>query len=110
MIDIHSQEQEVSRLSKGEFFGEMVFLRGARSPVSVTVTDDLRAIRIAPDTIFSLTQKNPRFSLEMNQFVEERKKAARLARGTQILANQDTADQERERYSLIQQFKDNLES
>lgn len=110
VIDIRSQEQEVTRLSKGDFFGEMVFLRGERSPVSVTVTDDLKAIRIPPDTIFNLTHKNPRFSLEMNQFVEERKKAARMAKGTQTLANPDIAAKDKESSQIIQQIRDNSDN
>ncbi|MCL1468769.1 mechanosensitive ion channel family protein [Argonema galeatum] len=106
VTDIHNQEQEISRLSKGDFFGEMVLLRGEPSVASVTVIDDLKAIAIEPDTVFSLAQKNPKFSLEMNQFVEERRKAARLARGTKNLSNQDTPHNGKARHPLIHRLRD----
>jgi small-conductance mechanosensitive channel len=81
VTDINRQEQEVMRLSKGDFFGEMVLLRSECSQVSVKAIDELKAIAIAPDAICDLVQKNSRLALEMNQFIDERKKAARQAKG-----------------------------
>ncbi|MFB2975375.1 mechanosensitive ion channel domain-containing protein [Microseira sp. BLCC-F43] len=82
VTDINHQEQEVVRLATGDFFGEMLLLQSEPSPVSVTVVDELKAIAIAPDAILDLAQRNPRFALEMNQFIDSRKKVDRQAKGT----------------------------
>ena len=82
VTDINHQEQEVVRLGGGDFFGEMLLLQSEPSVVSVTVSDELKAIAIAPNAILALAQRNPRFALEMNQFIDSRKKAALQAKGT----------------------------
>lgn len=92
VTDGNNQQQEMGRLSTGEFFGETVLLRGEPSPVSVTVADDLKAILIEPDAVFDLAQRYPRFALEMNRFIEERKKFARLAKGNSDRQSGDTAN------------------
>ncbi|MFB2972366.1 mechanosensitive ion channel domain-containing protein [Aerosakkonema sp. BLCC-F183] len=89
VTDVNKQKQEIARLSTGEFFGENVLLRGEPSPVSVTVTNDLKAILIQGDAVFDLAQRYPRFASEMNRFIEERKKLARLGQGkTEIPSNE----------------------
>ena len=110
VTDVRNQKQEVSRLSRGDFFGEMVLWRGEPNPVSVMVIEDLRTIRIQPDAICDLAHQNPKFALEMNQFVEERRKAARLAIGNHNLANSDTILKDRGSYPLIQELMDNSDN
>ncbi len=105
-MDWQNREQEVARLSKDDFFGEMVFWRGEASHVSVTVIEDLKTIRIAPDAVSDLANQNHRFALEMNQFVEQRRKATHLAIGTNNLGNLDTILQERGSHPFIQQLMD----
>lgn len=54
---------------------------GEPSPVSATVTQTAIAIGIAPAAIAHLIQHNPKFALEMSQFIDERKKLIRIAQG-----------------------------
>lgn len=105
-MDLQNREQEVARLSQDDFFGEMVFWRGEPSHVSVTVIEDLKTIRIAPDAVSDLAHQNHRFALEMNQFVEQRRKATRLAIGTHNLDNLDTILQDSGSHPFIQQLMD----
>lgn len=81
--DQAGQEQEIVRLSEGDFFGELVFLPGEPSSVSVVVIKTAEVISIAPVAIAHLTQHHPKFALEMSQFIDERKKLIRIAEGVE---------------------------
>jgi len=81
VLDRHNRQQPVSQLSQGDIFGEMALLPGEVSPVTGQALEDLEAIVIAPEAISSLLEGSSRFALEMNQFIEERKRIVRLAQG-----------------------------
>jgi len=83
VLDLHDRQQEVSELSQGDIFGEMALLPGEVSPVTGQALEDLEAIVIAPEAISFLLEGSSRFALEMNQFIEERKRIVRLAKGTE---------------------------
>ena len=89
--DANGSEQEVAHLSGGDIFGEMALLSGELSPVNVTVTEDLKVILIAPEIANRLIEKSPKFALYMNTFIQERKKAVRLAKGAEDEAGTNTA-------------------
>ena len=71
--------QEIIRLQSGDCFGERVLLRTEPSLVTVTVTEDLTAIRMPPRTMANLAERYPRFVRDINQLIEERLRAIRIA-------------------------------
>lgn len=79
--DFQGEKQEINRLGEGDFFGEMVLLAGETSRVSVVAIVDTTLILITPAAIADLIQNQPKFALLLSQFIEERKKAIRLAKG-----------------------------
>jgi len=81
VMDMYDRKQTVSYLRRGDCFGEMALLPGEPSPVSGTAIEDLKAIVLAPDLVGKLIESSPKFALEMNQFIEERRRMVRLARG-----------------------------
>jgi small-conductance mechanosensitive channel len=81
--DARGGGQEISRLSQGDFLGEMALFPGETSPVAATVKETATAIKIVPGAIGHLIQHYPKFALEMSQFIDDRKKLIRLARGTE---------------------------
>jgi hypothetical protein len=74
-------KQEITYLSEGDFFGELVFLPGELSPVSATVTETAKVLKITPAAIAHVAQHHPKFAVEMSQFIDERKKLIRTAAG-----------------------------
>jgi Cyclic nucleotide-binding domain len=79
--DFQGEKQEINRLGKGDFFGEMVLLSGETSRVSIVALVDTTVIEIAFLAIANVIQNQPKFALLLSQFIEERKKAIRLAKG-----------------------------
>lgn len=75
------QKQEITYLSERDFFGELVFLPGEPSPVSATVTQTAKVLKITPAAIAHVVQHHPKFAWEMSQFIDERKKLIRIAAG-----------------------------
>lgn len=67
-------EHELARLIPGEFFGETALLRGEFSAVSVTTTTDSEVFIIGHELMTQLIGKDPRFALEMDTFIQQRKK------------------------------------
>ncbi len=84
--DLQKQQQEVDFVAPGEFFGEMALLPGELSPVFATALTDVTVIVINHLSAKRLIDINPRFAVEMNQFIEERKKAVQRARGVDTMA------------------------
>lgn len=72
--DKKGQTQQIGELMPGDFFGEMALLRGEPSPISVIATADLEVLIIEHQTMADLIMENPQFALEMDTFIEERKK------------------------------------
>lgn len=97
-INSQGQCQSITHLIKHDCFGEMAFLGREKSPVSVIVTEDISAVKISQSTLLDLIQKHPKFALQMNQFIEDRKTIIRQVKETlvnhqqQISHHPDEAD------------------
>lgn len=83
------QVQEISQLSEGDFLGEMIFLPGEVSPVSAKVIQTATVIKIEPAAISHLIQNHPKLAIEMSQFIDERKKMIRIAKGLDVMHHQN---------------------
>ncbi len=84
LLSLYAQmghKQEITYLSEGDIFGELVFLPGELSPVSATVTETAKVLKITPAAIAHVAQHHPKFAVEMSQFIDERKKLIRTAAG-----------------------------
>ncbi|NEQ49187.1 MAG: mechanosensitive ion channel [Leptolyngbya sp. SIO3F4] len=66
--------QVISHLEMGDLFGEMSLLRNEPSLVSVTALQDVELVVLNGDVVFSVAQQQSNFALEMNHFIDERKK------------------------------------
>ena len=86
--DMHGNDKEVYRLSVGSFFGEMALLPGELSPVSVLALDDVQVLILNHSSAQKLIDSNPRFALEMNQYIEERKRSVYLAKGLENMSTE----------------------
>ncbi|MGB0563101.1 MAG: mechanosensitive ion channel domain-containing protein [Spirulinaceae cyanobacterium] len=64
----------VTYLDAGDLFGEMALLRNEPSWVSVKALQDLRLGVLNGDAVFAIAQQQSNFALEMNHFIDERKK------------------------------------
>ena len=67
-------ERLITYLETGDLFGEMALLRNEPSWVSVVVLQDVRLFVLSGDAVFSIAQQHSNFALEMNRFIDERKK------------------------------------
>ncbi|MEZ2229937.1 mechanosensitive ion channel domain-containing protein [Microcoleus sp.] len=94
--DIHDREIDCAYLSKDDIFGEMALLVGELSPVTATVIDDLQVIILDSYSANQLIESNPKFAIEMNYFIEERRKTVHLAQG---IENSAEKNQGRNRWS-----------
>jgi Mechanosensitive ion channel/Cyclic nucleotide-binding domain len=88
--DNHDRDRDCAYLSKDDIFGEMALLVGELSPVAATVIDDLQVIILDSDSANQLIESNPKFAIEMNYFIEERRKNVHLAQGIEDSADQNT--------------------
>ena len=74
--------------------------------MTVTVIDDLEVIILDIDSANQLIESNPKFAIEMNYFIEERRKTVLLAQGIQDSGDQNPAHKSRVRsYPFIGQLK-----
>ncbi len=89
--DIHARDRDCAYLSKDDIFGEMALLVGELSPVTATVIDDLQVIILDSDSANQLIESNPKFAIEMNYFIEERRKTVHLAQGREESAEKNAA-------------------
>ncbi|MEM6253594.1 MAG: mechanosensitive ion channel family protein [Cyanobacteria bacterium P01_D01_bin.156] len=64
----------ISYLETGDLFGEMSLLRNEPSWVSVTAIQDVELVVLSSDAVFLIAQQQSNFALEMNRFIDERKK------------------------------------
>ncbi len=85
--DKNGESQDCGSLSVGEAFGEMAIFPEELSPVTVIAAADSQIVMIPVDEIVRLIQGGPQFlhnsgfSKEMLQFIYERKRALRRAKG-----------------------------
>ena len=64
----------ITYLEAGDLFGEMALLRNEPSLVSVTALQDVELMVLNGDAVFAIAQQHSNFALEMNRFIDERKK------------------------------------
>jgi small-conductance mechanosensitive channel len=76
--DRFGQEQEVTRLSRGSFFGERSLLSGQVSDVCVIALDDLEILVLASDIVTTLLDQMPQLAREIGEIMEARRKEVRL--------------------------------
>ncbi|MEM8543579.1 MAG: mechanosensitive ion channel family protein [Cyanobacteria bacterium P01_H01_bin.119] len=72
----------ISYLDTGDLFGEMSLLRNEPSLVSVTALQDVELVVLNGDAVFSVAQQRSNFALEMNHFIDERKKMVQRSTGS----------------------------
>ena len=81
-------EKEITRLDRGDFFGELCLIPKAKSIVSVEVMDDLTTVLIPQKFARDLVEENRKLALLMNQFIEERNRKINQAKSlTEIVDN-----------------------
>ncbi|EDX83233.1 transporter, MscS family [Synechococcus sp. PCC 7335] len=76
------ESQEVTRLQAGDCFGERVLLRTEPSLVTVSVVEDLKAVRISPWMMANIAERNAKFARDINQLIDERVREVRIATQT----------------------------
>jgi len=79
--------QEITRLSEGDFLGETVFLANSSSTISAIVINTVTAIAIAPEAINYAVGQFPQFAIEISQFIDERKKLIGVVTAIEPAAN-----------------------
>jgi small-conductance mechanosensitive channel len=90
-LDGQGRPQEICRLKRGDFFGEIPLSSHAASSVTVTALEDLELLLLQPETVMDLAQRNPGFAQEMEQILEARRKAVQpLVRGAPRINGADT--------------------
>ncbi|NEP56686.1 MAG: mechanosensitive ion channel [Symploca sp. SIO2G7] len=103
--DTTGSEQEVTRISNGDFFGESVFMSGRPSIVSVTALGDLQLIKIAADAAANLLLENPKFAKQIDESLDERRKAiGRVQRQIDRLTKNITDNGNLGGSSILKQF------
>ncbi len=78
----------ITYLETGDLFGEMALLRNEPSWVSVTAIQDVQLVMLNGDVVFSVAQDQSNFAMEMNRFIDERKKL--VQRSTQSISSSVT--------------------
>ena len=104
--DAQGNQHPVAQVSKGDFFGEAVFMSGKPSGVSVKATDDLQVIRLEPEAIANLLAERPLFAKQIDELVDERRKAIRrLSGGEKQPAESAASNGNLNGGSILQQFR-----
>ena len=81
LIDEQGDRQIVDDLELNEAFGEMAIFPGEVSPVTAVADEDVEVVVIPADEIIEAIESNNKFASEILQYIEERKKMVRLAKG-----------------------------
>lgn len=77
---VHDNDNRpITYLETGDLFGEMALLRNEPSWVSVTALQDVQLGVLDGDAVFAIAQQHSNFALEMNRFIDERKKLVQRA-------------------------------
>jgi len=87
--DADGQLHEIARLIPGEIFGETALLSDESNPVTVRATTDSELLVLDHAAVAELAHQNTRFALEMNSFIEERKRTVTTVLGAEALEHQD---------------------
>jgi small-conductance mechanosensitive channel len=79
--DEQGNRQSVNQLELNEAFGEMAIFPGEVSPVTVVANQEVEVVVIPAKEIIEAIESNEKFASETLQYIEERKKMVRLAKG-----------------------------
>ncbi|MHC5740060.1 cyclic nucleotide-binding domain-containing protein [Nostoc sp.] len=79
--DQQGNRQIVDELELNEVFGEMAIFPGEVSPVTAIANEDVEVVVIPAKDIIEAIESNNKFASEILQYIEERKKMVRLAKG-----------------------------
>ncbi|MCL1469983.1 cyclic nucleotide-binding domain-containing protein [Argonema antarcticum] len=79
--DERGDRKIVDRLEINKAFGEMAIFPGEVSPVTAVADEDVEVVVIPADEIIEAIESNNKFASEILQYIEERKKMVRLAKG-----------------------------
>lgn len=83
--DQTGQEQIITKVTRGDFFGEKSLLCCQASDVTVTASSDLEVLVLDSDQLHALLERKPRLAREIGQVMEVRRQAAQRYRGTRGL-------------------------
>lgn len=81
LIDEQGDRQIVDELELNEAFGEMAIFPGEVSPVTAVADEDVEVVVIPAKEIIEVIESNNKFAAEILEYIEERKKMVRLAKG-----------------------------
>jgi small-conductance mechanosensitive channel len=87
IVNQSGKEEEVLRLSPGEFFGEMTMFTEEPSPVSIMVVEDLEAIAIYSDVVDRMIESQPSLAREIGQIIEARRRAIQAVQQGKAVAS-----------------------
>ncbi|MEM9216880.1 MAG: mechanosensitive ion channel family protein [Cyanobacteria bacterium P01_F01_bin.150] len=82
----------ITTLDAGALFGEMALLRNEASLVTVKVLQDVKLAALGGDALFSIAQQHANFALEMEQFINERKKMVKRVMDQPVIDSKGTND------------------
>ena len=103
--DSQGNQQTVAQTSKGDFFGEAVLMSGKPSAVSVSAISDLQVIRLEPEAIANLIAERPLFAKQIDELIDERRKAVRRLKGQGKLGAENTVSNgQLNGNTILQQF------
>lgn len=69
----------ITYLEAGDLFGEMALLNNEPSWVSVEALQDVELVVLNGDAVLAIARQHSNFALEMNRFIDERKKLVQRA-------------------------------
>jgi small-conductance mechanosensitive channel len=90
--DDEGVEQEVLRLTVGEFFGAMALFSGEVSIVSVMALEDLEVMKLNSTVVNQMIERQPSFAREIGQILEIRRRAISAVRLRDGAANSTAAE------------------
>jgi small-conductance mechanosensitive channel/CRP-like cAMP-binding protein len=79
--DEQGDRQIVDELELNEAFGEMAIFPGEVSPVTAVANEEVEVVVIPSGEIIQAIESNNKFASEILQYIEERKKMVRVAKG-----------------------------
>ncbi|MDY7012779.1 MAG: mechanosensitive ion channel family protein [Cyanobacteriota bacterium] len=104
--DARGNSETVARASRGDFFGETVFLSGKPSGVSARAADDLQVICLEAEAIANLLAERPLFAKQIDELIDERRKTLRRLRGQDQPGAENAANNRNlNESSILQQFR-----
>ncbi|GAB1541681.1 mechanosensitive ion channel family protein [Scytonema sp. NUACC21] len=90
--DAYGESKIVDKLEPNQAFGEMAIFPGEVSPVTVVADEDVEVVVIPAQEIIEAIESNNKFASEILQYIEERKRIVRLAKGIKDEVSQLTTN------------------